>query len=350
MSGTHTQPVNGDHPMLSVVIPTLNCGRTLRTCLEGLRDVDYDRAKFEVVIADGGSTDGTREIVREFPFCRLVESDATGPIAGRIDGLRASRGEIIAYIDGDTNVDRDWAKNGVAALLELSRSSNAGAVGGAIRVPRTSAWIEANGVFLAIAYLARFSIQSERVEETRPVSMIPTINFFARKDALERVLPFRWEGFGEDIELSYRITQLGYRMFTVPGVALWHYRRETQKEFFNEMANYARGRYHFLRVHAMRSVKFFLPPLLIVAFSAATLLSAFAHPAAPFAMIAGGYAASVALALYASRGLGYSIAGIALAPVTCVIACCAWSWGWLSELLHPSADSSVPAPILRKSH
>ena len=55
---------------VSIIIPTLNSGKTLKECLDALANLDYPRGEFEIIIVDNGSRDNTEEIVktRGLPF------------------------------------------------------------------------------------------------------------------------------------------------------------------------------------------------------------------------------------------------------------------------------------------
>jgi GT2 family glycosyltransferase len=82
-----------------------------------------DAAEYEVVVADDGATDDTRALLdSEFPWARYAAGPRRGPASNRNAGVRASRGEWIAFTDDDTLPDRDWleqllrASDGVQAV------------------------------------------------------------------------------------------------------------------------------------------------------------------------------------------------------------------------------------------
>lgn len=102
------------YPELSIVIPTLNSAATLGLCLESLSRQDYPREKTEIIIADGGSTDATRDIVKDklssLPFQILTNRLKTGE-AGKAQGAKAARKEIVVFIDSDNILEnKDWLK------------------------------------------------------------------------------------------------------------------------------------------------------------------------------------------------------------------------------------------------
>jgi glycosyltransferase involved in cell wall biosynthesis len=84
---------------ISVVVPNRNGAATIGQCLGAALASDYGR--FEVVVVDDGSEDGSVEIIRGFP-CRLVRLDRHGGVSrARNAGARASSGELLLFIDND---------------------------------------------------------------------------------------------------------------------------------------------------------------------------------------------------------------------------------------------------------
>src|SRR5206468_4590408 len=92
-------------PRISVIVCTYNGARTIRDCLEALERLTY--ADYEVIVVDDGSTDTTAAIARRYN-CRLIQTENRGLASARNTGLRAARGEIVAYIDDDAYPDPDW--------------------------------------------------------------------------------------------------------------------------------------------------------------------------------------------------------------------------------------------------
>ena len=100
----------------SVVIPTYNRKPILEKCLEALEAQDLGGVleRYEVVVIDDGSTDGTPEWLRSeaqrFPHVRLFEQDHGGPAEGRNNGVRRALGDVIVFIDSDLVVTPTKAK------------------------------------------------------------------------------------------------------------------------------------------------------------------------------------------------------------------------------------------------
>lgn len=87
-------------PTLSVVIVTFNNGQVLPPCLEAILVQDYPKEKIEYINIDGGSTDNTKELMKQYNF-RVVDSPVANAEAQRAYGLREAKHEIVVYIDAD---------------------------------------------------------------------------------------------------------------------------------------------------------------------------------------------------------------------------------------------------------
>src|ERR1019366_4458646 len=105
-------------PRISVVIPTRHRPASLASCLQRLAPSTQtlDATRYEVVVADDGDTGDARALLAErVPWAAYAAGPRRGPAANRNAGVRASRGEWIAFTDDDTLPDRDWLEQLLAA-------------------------------------------------------------------------------------------------------------------------------------------------------------------------------------------------------------------------------------------
>jgi len=85
--------------LVSVVIPVLDGERFLAETLESVFAQDYPR--FEVIVVDDGSTDGTADVARSFGAVRYIHQSNQGQAVARNTGIAAARGEFLAFLDAD---------------------------------------------------------------------------------------------------------------------------------------------------------------------------------------------------------------------------------------------------------
>ena len=107
-------------PRVSVVVCAYNAADTLEDCLRSLERLTYP--DYEIILVNDGSTDRTSEIAP--PLSRACASSTSpngGLSAARNVGLAEATGEIVAYTDADTRVDRDWLTYPRPAVPHLGR-------------------------------------------------------------------------------------------------------------------------------------------------------------------------------------------------------------------------------------
>lgn len=99
---------------ISIITPAYNATKTIQKLLEALQRQTYDKRKFEVLIIDDGSTDGTREYVERYIAknhelnLHLLTQNHQGQGHARNRGIEVAQGRIIAFTDADCVPDSDW--------------------------------------------------------------------------------------------------------------------------------------------------------------------------------------------------------------------------------------------------
>ncbi len=133
---------------VSVIIPCRNEKKFISRCLDTIIKQDYPKENLEVLVVDGMSEDGTREIIKnysqKYPLIKILDNpNLYTPFALNI-GIRESKGEIIVRIDAHTSYEKDYISKCVFRLIE----SGADNVGGSIKTVPLVDTLEA----CAIAY------------------------------------------------------------------------------------------------------------------------------------------------------------------------------------------------------
>ena len=107
-------------PTVTVIISHLNSARTIFRCLTHLDAVDYPKEKLEVIVVDGGSIDGSIDIVERFGQANLRQIVVPGcPEAeGQTLGVTESKGDVIMFTNSDIYVPVDWVKRHIRWLRE----------------------------------------------------------------------------------------------------------------------------------------------------------------------------------------------------------------------------------------
>jgi glycosyltransferase involved in cell wall biosynthesis len=113
----------GANPLVSVVTPALNCSRFIEQTILSVSAQDYPR--IEHIVVDGGSTDGTLEILARYPGLRWISEPDRGQSNAINKGVGMAQGEIIAWLNAD-----DLYLNGAitAAVAQLTADERLGMV------------------------------------------------------------------------------------------------------------------------------------------------------------------------------------------------------------------------------
>ena len=116
-------------PKVSVVVCAYNAADTIEDCLTAIERLTYPN--YEVIVINDGSRDRTSEIAHAHAQLRVIDIPNRGLSAARNVGLSLASGEIVAYTDADTRVDRDW----LTFLVQPFLTSDVVASGGPNVVP-----------------------------------------------------------------------------------------------------------------------------------------------------------------------------------------------------------------------
>ncbi len=261
-------------PFLSVVVPVRNEEGFIGRTLERLLRQDYDAGRFEVLVADGGSTDGTRAVVAGLAAAhanvRLLDNPRRWSSAGRNVAIRASRGDIVVVIDGHCELD---SARYLADLADAFAVSGADCVGrpqplevaGASRVQQAVALARAS----RLGHHPDSHVWSDRAGFVPPQSVAVAY----RREVFDMVGLFdeRFDAC-EDVEFNHRVAQAGMRCWFTPRVRVSYHPRTSLAGLFRQMVRYGRGRVRLLRKHPETfTVGGFLPAALLVGLAAGPL-------------------------------------------------------------------------------
>jgi GT2 family glycosyltransferase len=234
-----------DAVFVSVVLPILNEERHIAACLESVLAQDYPSDRYEVIVADGSSTDGTRDIVSAVaardPRVRLIDNPGRLQAAGLNRAILASRGDVIARQDGHA----EWAPDHLSTSVALLLASGADNVGGRQDAIGEGPW----GRAIARAMSSPFGVGGARFRFSDHEEEMPTVFLGTfRRSAFERVGLFD-EAYPphEDYELNERIRESGGRIVFSPEIRTKYYVRSGLVALGRQYFRYGRGKVRVAR-------------------------------------------------------------------------------------------------------
>ncbi|HTU34204.1 MAG TPA: glycosyltransferase [Candidatus Acidoferrum sp.] len=169
-------------PLISVIIDTYNHERFIEDAIRSVLDQDFPRSQMEILVVDDGSTDRTPEIVRKFePQVRLLRKQNGGQASSINYGVAKSRGEFVAFLDGDDV----WLPNKLSRVVAEFRSHPEAVMvyhKFSFRDPRDGrewepGWIGVSGDIVADP------------RKLHAYGAAPTSSLAFRRQALERIIP-----------------------------------------------------------------------------------------------------------------------------------------------------------------
>jgi GT2 family glycosyltransferase len=234
-----------DAVFVSVVLPVLNEELHIAACLESVLAQDYPSDRYEVIVADGGSTDGTRDIVSEVaardPRVRLIDNPGRLQAAGLNRAILASRGDVIARQDGHA----EWAPDHLTTSVALLLATGADNVGGR----QEAVGDGPSGRAIARAMSSPFGVGGARFRYSDHEEEMPTVFLGTfRRSAFERVGLFD-EAYPphEDYELNERIRATGGRIVFSPEIRTKYYVRSGLLALGRQYFRYGRGKVRVAR-------------------------------------------------------------------------------------------------------
>ena len=109
-----------DNPFVTVIMPIRNEADFIEACIRSVSEGDYPADRFEILVVDGMSDDGTREIVSRLasvdPRIRLLDNPDRGVAPAMNLGIRAAKGELFVRIDGHALVEAGFLTESVRCL------------------------------------------------------------------------------------------------------------------------------------------------------------------------------------------------------------------------------------------
>ena len=316
---------------LSVVIVNYNVEHFLEQCLYSVRRAMQD-IEGEVFVVDNNSVDGSLKMLAEkFPEVKVIANkDNVGFSRANNQAIRVSTGEYVLLLNPDTVVEDDTFSK---CLAFMDAHPDAGGLGVKMVDGKGNFLPESKrglptpaAAFYKMFGLAKLFPHSKRFahyymghlsdDETNEVEILAGAFMLMRRATLDKVglLDETFFMYGEDIDLSYRITQGGYKNYYFPETRIIHYKGESTKKtsvnyvlvFYKAMEIFAKK--HFGQKRAFWFSFFINMAIYFKAFLA--LVSQFFHKIAiPFLDAVLGYGGLAAISYYWGRMTVYNGVG-----------------------------------------
>jgi len=234
---------------ISVVIVTYNRLDHLRNCLQALRNQTLAKDRYEVIVVDDGSTDGTREFLcslewPEGPRYRYFLEEHRGLVAARNFGVSKSNGRIVSFTDDDCIPEPRWLEKVLETFAEDDRIG----VVGAVTKP-----VFRNRLFRPMNAFLRKDREKKVSLVSGEVGLVGLRPFSGCNLHIDRDVFVQLSGFNEkiqpseDIDFMYRYLRAGGLAANRLDMYVEHYERDDLKSMFRRWFSFGRNDPSMLR-------------------------------------------------------------------------------------------------------
>ncbi len=223
-----------EFPRVAIVVLNYNGRQHLEPCFESLLGLDYPRERFELVMVDNSSVDGSLELIRRAGWVRLVANDENvGFSAGCNQGAAAAPdAEVLCFLNNDMRVEPRFLRELVAPIArgECAATTAKMLSWDGKRINSAGGAMNFHGI----------GIQKGYDKKPEPIHDVPAKTLFACGGAMAidaRVFAdvggFDEEFFAyyEDVDLGWRLWVLGHEVRYVPSAVCYHHHSSTSRAF-----------------------------------------------------------------------------------------------------------------------
>ena len=276
---------------ITVVMPVRNEAAFIEQSLGSVIAQDYPAALLEIIVVDGMSDDGTREIIRDLidrqqlsagtgprshadaPSLMMLDNPShTVPFALNI-ALEHARGMVIVRVDGHCEIPKDYVSRCVDELIQ----SRADCAGGVIK----TVGLTPVANYIAVAQSSMFGVGGAafRTGRTKP-GLTDTLAFGAyRRDVFDRLGAFDVEMVrNQDDEFNYRLLHSGGKIWMNPSIEAIYYSRASVSGLWKQYLQYGCWKVRVLQKHpGQMRVRQFAPAALVALVLVLAILALFAR-------------------------------------------------------------------------
>ena len=240
-------------PRISVVLPVRNEARCIGRLLDQLLQQTYPQNSYEIIVADGGSTDDTRSIVesraRMAPVTiRVVDNPGIRSGPGRNAGVAAASGEIIVFIDGHCEIPSPRLLEDTVQIFEETGAD-------CLCRPQPLIAFSPQGMGRIIANVRASTLGHGRDSLIYDMAHAGFVHPASSGATYRRKIFAQLGGYdesfdsSEDGEFNIRVAEAGYKAYTDPRLAVYYEPRKTLSELFVQMLRYGIGRVRLAKKH-----------------------------------------------------------------------------------------------------
>jgi len=247
---------------VSIIIPCRNEKNYISMCIDSFLKQSYPMELMEIVIADGMSDDGTKDILEEYSQkysnVRVIDNKGLSAPKGMNLGIKSSNKDIIIIFGAHAYADKDFVKNNV----EYLNKHEIGCAGGPIETVNDNKV----GKAISLAMSSPFGVGNALFRYAQKETYVDTVAFGAyRREVLEQIGYFDEELVrNQDDELNYRVIKEGYKIILSPSIKSTYYGRGSYAKLWKQYYQYGFWKVRVMQKHGKPAAIRHLVPMAFV--------------------------------------------------------------------------------------
>jgi GT2 family glycosyltransferase len=266
-------------PLVSVIVPCRNEKDHIEICIRSILAQEHQYGEFELIVADGMSNDGTRQLLKRLgekdARLRVIDNPGQVVATGLNSAIREAKGEIIIRMDAHTEYSQHYITQCLAVLQETGADN----VGGPARTKSTDYMQSA----ICAAYHSPFSAGGARFHNVEYEGYVDTVPYGCwPREVFDRIGLFDEELVrNQDDEFNLRLTRMGGKIWQSPRIRSWYKPRGSLCALFRQYAQYGYWKVRVIQKHKLpASGRHLIPGCFALSLILLPLASVFWLPAA----------------------------------------------------------------------
>ncbi len=226
-------------PLVSIIIPCRNEEKHIGECLDSIIKQDYLKENLEILVVDGASKDGTREIIKDYikkySFVTLLDNPKKFTCFAFNIGIKQAKGEIIILMGAHAAYQKDY----VSKCVEYLNEYNADNVGGIWRISPREKTLIAKAITFASSSIFGAGDAYYRRGYSKGIKWVDTVfGGCYKREVFDRVGLFNEKLFrSQDFEFNKRLIKAGGKILLVPEIIGYYYPSATFLGFLRHNLN-----------------------------------------------------------------------------------------------------------------
>jgi glycosyltransferase involved in cell wall biosynthesis len=265
-------------PAVSIVVPCRNEADDIETALKSILAQEKPPGGFEVIVADGMSDDGTREILmrllNEGSQVRIVDNPGGIVSTGLNGAIRLARGKVIIRMDSHTSYAPDYVRRCVEVLTETAADN----VGG----PWVARGTGRIGRAIAAGFQSSFAAGGARSHDPNYSGPVDTVYLGCwPREVFDRIGFFDEDLVrNQDDEFNLRLVRSGGKLWQSTKIQSWYHPRETLRRLFSQYVQYGYWKVRVIQKHTLpASLRHIIPASFILVLLVLPIMSLYWAPA-----------------------------------------------------------------------